>query len=237
MAVSSRIAVLVRRLRRKETAAVADVRQAHRRAVDSGEWTQPIRTMTFTALGCETTGPDPARDAIRSVGAVKIRSNRIALGGRFYQVFRPGESLSPKEIALTRGLDRDGLSRATPLPGLERLLAFIGDSILVGHGAELDVQFLNAALAARAGGALQAAAIDTRLLHRWSRRSGSLPDPLPGEARLEDLVVELRLPRYLAHHAFYDALTTALAFLKLLGQFETSGAVQFRALYREAGVY
>jgi len=237
---SSRFTDLVRRLRHteKERPAVAEVREAHRKAVDSGAWTQPIRTMTFTALACGTNEPEPGRGEIRSIGAVKIRDNRIALGERFYALLCPAESASPSEIAIARGLTRDGESRAMTLPeALERLLAFVGDTVVVGHGAELHVQSLNAALAAQGAGALEAAAVDTRLLHQWSRRSRSLPDLAPGDVRLEDLAVELALPRYLARHAFYDALTTGLAFLKLLGEFEASGAVQFQALYRVAGTY
>lgn len=238
MAGGSRIAELVRRVRRKERPAVAEVRERHRRALDSGEWTQPIRTITFTALDCETTGPDPARDRIRSVGAVRIRESRIALGERFYQAFGDVQSASSAEITVTRGLDRDGASRATPLPeALERLVAFVGESVVVCHGAETCVQFLNAALAEAAGGVLEAPAVDTRPLYHWFRRARSLPGAPSPDVSLEDMAAEMRLPRYLAHHAFYDALTTGLAFLKMLAQLESSGALQFRALYREAGVY
>jgi hypothetical protein len=78
--------------------------------------------------------------------------------------------------------------------------------------------------------------VDTRLLHRWWRgRAGRGGEP--ADASLEEIVKELGLPRYPAHHAFYDALTTGLVFLKLVGEYEAAGAVQFRALYREAGVY
>jgi DNA polymerase-3 subunit epsilon len=231
------MAALVRRFRRKERTAAGEIRERHRKALDSGEWTQPIRTMTFTALGCETTGPDPTRDRIRALGAVRIRDGRIALGERFYHAFGPAQGLSQADVALARGLDRGGVSHATPLAeAVERLVAFIGGSVVVGHGAELHVQFLNGALAARAAGALEAAALDTRHLYRWARRARSLPET-PGEPSLEDMAAEMRLPRYAAHHAYYDALTTGLAFLKLLAEFERSGAVQFRALYREAGAY
>lgn len=234
----SRIAGLVRRVRRKELPAVAEVRERHRKALDTGAWTQPIRTMTFTALDVETTGPDPARDAIASIGAVRIRGSRIALGERFYRSFVDAGSASSAEITLTRGLDRNGESHATPLPdAVERLLAFVGDSVVVAHGAEASVGFVNAALASGPGGALEAPALDTRSFYRWSRRVRSLPDPSPADVSLEDMAAEMRLPRYLAHHAFYDALTTGLAFLKLLAELEGSGALQFRALYREAGVY
>jgi DNA polymerase-3 subunit epsilon len=226
---------LFRLLRRKATGAATEVRYAHRKTLGSEEWTQPIRTMTFTVLDCEMTGLDPARDEILSIGAVRIRNNRVELTDRFYQVFKPSEAVSPKEIILIHGLGPDEVSRGVPLTdALDRLLAFVGDTVVVGHFVEIDLRFLNAALASTARRSLRNPALDTQLLYRWScRQKGETP----AEPRLEHVVRELGLPRYPPHHAFYDALTTGLVFLKLLREFEDSGAVQFRALYREAGVY
>ncbi len=229
---------LLRLLRRKAKGAAAGVRYAHRKAVEAGEWAQPIRTMTFTALDCQTTGPNPARDELLSIGGVKIRDNRIVLSERFYQEFKSSEAVSPKEIILIHGLGSDEVACGVPLAeALDRLIAFVGDSVVVGHHTEIDLRFLNVALAARGERVIENPALDTRLLYRWSRRSASPPGQGPGDARLEDIVTEMGLPRYPAHHAFYDALSNGLVFLKLLGDFEASGAVQFRALYREGGVY
>ncbi|HVP69176.1 MAG TPA: 3'-5' exonuclease [Anaeromyxobacteraceae bacterium] len=229
---------ILRFLRRKATGAAAEVRYAHRKTIGPGEWAQPIRTLAYTVVDCEMTGLDLARDEILSIGAVKIRNNRIAMSDRFYQVFKPSEAVSPKEVILIHGLGPDEVSRGMPLvDALDRLLAFIGDSVVVGHCTSIDLGFLNAALAAHGRGALKNPALDTRLLYRWWRRVGSPAVDDGAGAQLDEVAKEMGLPRYPAHHAFYDALTTGLVFLKLLGEFETSGAVQFRALYREAGVY
>ncbi len=229
---------LLRLWRRKAKGARAGGRYAYRKAFEAGEWTEPIKTMTFTALDCQTTGPDPARDEILSVGAVRIRDNRIVLGERFYQAFKPSEAVSPREVILVHGLGHDEVSRSLPLAeALDQLMTFVGDSVVVGHHTDIDLRFLNVALAARAGSVIENPALDTRLLYRWSRRVASPPGQASGDARLEDIVTEMGLPRYPAHHAFYDALSAGLVFLKLLGDFEASGAVQFRALYREGGVY
>ncbi len=226
---------LFRLLRRKATGAATEVRYAHRKTLGSEEWTQPIRTMTFTVLDCEMTGLDPARDEILSIGAVKIRNSRVEMTERFYQVFKPSEAVSPKEIILIHGLGPDEVSRGMPLTdALDRLLAFVGDTVVVGHFVEIDLRFLNAALTAHGRRSLRNPALDTQLLYRWScRQKGTTP----AEPKLENIVLELGLPRYPPHQAFYDALTTGLVFLKLLREFEDSGAVQFRALYKEAGVY
>ncbi len=226
---------LFRLLRRKANGAATEVRYAHRKTLGSEEWTQPIRTMTFTVLDCEMTGLDPARDEILSIGAVKIRNHRIEMTERFYQVFKPTEAVSPKEIILIHGLGPDEVSRGMPLTdALDRLLAFVGDTVVVGHFVEIDLQFLNAALGAHGRRSLKNPALDTQLLYRWACAQKRAPEVEP---KLDAVVSALGLPRYPPHHAFYDALTTGLVFLKLLREFEATGAVQFRALYKEAGVY
>jgi DNA polymerase-3 subunit epsilon len=234
-----RIPALLRLLRRKVGGAAAEYRYARRRTLGAQDWSEPIRTMTFTAIDCEMTGLDPGRDEILSIGAVRIRGGRVTLAERYYQVFKPIEAVSPKEVILIHGLGPDEVSRGVPLAeAIDRLLAFVGESVVIGHFVAHDLRFLNAALAARGQRPLANPALDTRLLYGWTRRRGS-----PGAGQgfestsLEALAGELDLPRYPAHHAFYDALTTGLAFLKLLSAFEASGAVQFRTLYREAGVY
>jgi DNA polymerase-3 subunit epsilon len=238
MSGNSGIASLLRFVRRKATGAAAEVRYARRKTIGAEEWTQPIRTMTFTVLDCEMTGLDPVRDEILSIGAVRIRNGRIVMAERFYQVFKPTEAVSTKEVILIHGLGPDEVSRGVPLgDALERLLAVLGDSVLIGHFTSVDLSFLNAALASRKERSLKNPALDTRLLYGWWRRRTSAPGQAPADSSLEDIVIEMGLPRYPAHHAFYDALTTGMVFLKLLGDFEASGAVQFRALYREAGVY
>jgi DNA polymerase-3 subunit epsilon len=224
-------------LRRKARVTARDVRYAHRQAMGPPEGSEPIRTMTYTVLDCEMTGLDPARDEILSIGAIRIRNHRIHMAERFYQVFKPNEAVSPKEIILIHGLGPEEVGRGLPLAAaLDQLLAFIGDSVVVGHCVDIDVGFLDAALAAHGRKVLKNPTLDTRLLHRWWRRAAAAGGE-PAEASLEEIAKELGLPRYPAHHAFYDALTTGLVFLKLVGELEASGAVQFRALYKAAGVY
>lgn len=236
----SAIARVLRLLRLKARGPAEDVRAAHQQLLGSVEWRQPFRAMTFTAIDCEMTGLDPLRDEILSIGALRIRNNRVLLNERFYQVFKPREAISPNEVILIHGLAPDEVSRASPLAGgLDALRTFLGDSVLVGFHTEFDLQFLNAALTRHAGTALQNPVLDVRLLYRWWQRSlwKLAKGSGAGDGKLEEIAAELGLPRYPAHNAYYDALTTGLLFLKLLQKFEHSGSVQFRALYRETGVY
>src|SRR5512134_2876857 len=173
-ATSMGIGALFRMLRRRARGTATDVRYAHRQAMGPPEGSQPIRTVTFTVLDCEMTGLDPARDEILSIGAVRIRNGRIVMNERFYQVFKPTEAVSTKEVILIHRLGPDEVSRGMPLDdALDRLLAFIGDSVVIGHFTAVDLAFLNAALASRKERSIKNAALDTRLLHGWWRRRTS----------------------------------------------------------------
>jgi DNA polymerase-3 subunit epsilon len=215
------------------------VQDAHLALLDSLEWQEPLRGMTYTALDCEMTGLDPKRDEILSVGAVRIRDGRAVLKERFYQVFKPDAAVSPKEIVLIHGLGDEEVGRASSLgEALEPLLEFLGETVLVGHFVRIDLDFLNAGLQRHGRPALQNAALDTRLLYRWLMRHRGQPDlEQPGVERLEAIVESLGLPRFPAHQAYYDALSAGLVFLKLQEEFERAGRVQFQSLFREAGVY
>jgi len=234
----SRFANLLRFLKGKPKGPLEDVRANHQRMLGSVEWRQPFRSMTFTAIDCEMTGLDPARDEILSIGAVRIRNHRVLMNEGFYQVFAPTEAVSPKDVILIHGLATDEVNRGSSLStALGPLLEFLGDSVLVGFYTGLDLEFLNTALQEHAGTTLRNPAIDVLRLYDWWRRSMWQFAGGPGAGKLDEIAAQMGLPRYPAHNAFYDALTTALLFLKLLKAFEASGAVQFRALYREVGVY
>jgi DNA polymerase-3 subunit epsilon len=174
---------------------------------------QPIRATAFTALACDTTGPDPAADALLAVGAVRIRGDRVVLPERVHEDLRGGDG------ARERGLDA--------------LVALVGDGVVVGYRAAVDLAFLNAALAARGRPPLANPALELRLLERWWRERAALP---AGGATLGALAADLGVPRLAARHALDEAVTAALAFLRLVGEVEAAGAVQLHALHREAGV-
>jgi DNA polymerase-3 subunit epsilon len=239
MADKGRFAGGWRRLRWRLGGGASSVRGTHLDLLDSLEWSRPFRSFEYTALDCEMTGLDPARDEILSIGAVRVRESRLLMHERFYHVFKPEEAVSPREVILIHGLGPTELSRGKPLAQmLEELLRFLGDSVVLGHFAEIDLEFLNRSLVRHTGRRLQNPVLDTRRLYAWWRQAKArTPAEVPEDERLEAIVTTLKLPRFPAHHAFYDAASAGLLFLKLLDDFEASGALTFSALFRECGVY
>ena len=96
----------------------------------------------FIAVDLETTGLDPARDAIIEVAAIKFRNGQIL--DEWSSLVNPYRSI-PSFITKLTGIDQSMVDEANDLftlrPEIEEKLA---DGILVGHNVGFDLGFLNA---------------------------------------------------------------------------------------------
>ena len=157
-------------------------------------------TLEYTAIDFETTGLDPAFQAIVEVGAVKIREGREIAS--FQTLVNPGIPIPPG-VTEIHGIT-DAMVENAPAVGsvLPDLLSFLRGTIVVAHNAPFDVGFLEAAIAAerRKGkqAALLEAVVDTRVLAK------SL---VKGEAgySLQHLASKFQIPVIQAHRALDDA--------------------------------
>lgn len=97
----------------------------------------------YAALDLETTGLDPARDRVIEVGAVAFTPERVT--STLEELVDPGRAVPDPVLRLT-GINPDELrGAAAPELALRRLADFLQGRQPVGHGARLDVQFLEAA--------------------------------------------------------------------------------------------
>src|SRR2546426_3012301 len=97
----------------------------------------------YAALDLETTGLDPARDRVIEIGAVAFTSDQVT--STLEQLVDPGRPVPDTVLRLT-GINQDELRGATnPDAALHLLADFLRGRQPVGHGARLDVEFLEAA--------------------------------------------------------------------------------------------
>ena len=95
----------------------------------------------FTAFDTETTGLKPINSTIIEIGAVKF--DRSGIIGSWAELFNPGHSL-PEEITSITHITDEMLSDKPPLKQrIKDFLSFLGDSIIVAHNAQFDIDFLN----------------------------------------------------------------------------------------------
>lgn len=176
----------------------------------------PLGEVPMVALDVETTGLDPRRDEIVSVGVVPMDLERIRSSASRHWVVRPRRVLDAESVTL-HGITHSQVAAAPDLGEvLGELLDALAGRIVVVHCRAIERGFLAAALRERIGEALAFAAIDTMELearvHRQRKRGwwARLFDRSPQlSIRLADARARYGLPRYRPHHALSDALATA----------------------------
>lgn len=170
------------------------------------------RCVDYVAVDLETTGLEPRRDQILSVGWVLIRGKRIDLGTARHRLLRC-EGEIPADSAVIHQITDDeaatGLRLGQVLP---ELLSLLAGRVLIAHHAEIEIGFLDAACRDLYDEGLLVRCIDTEVLARRTFDRRNIPYK-PSALRLHALCARYNLPRYRAHNAFYDALSAAELFL------------------------
>lgn len=168
------------------------------------------RDASFAVIDVETTGLDPSRDEVLSVGVVPIDGGRIAVGGSFYRTVRPRVAPDAATVVI-HGIRPVDAADAEPADVVAReLTAVLSDRILVAHVADIEKAFLGRWLAPT--GFRLPRFVDTDVLARLviARSGGPLVDAHVG---LGAVCAHFGLPEHRRHHALGDALTTAQLFL------------------------
>ncbi|HEV3406741.1 MAG TPA: 3'-5' exonuclease, partial [Candidatus Dormibacteraeota bacterium] len=99
--------------------------------------------MEYAALDLETTGLDPARDRVIEVGAVAFTPGQVT--STLEQLVDPGRPVPDTVLRLTGIKEEELRGAASPEAALRRLADFLRGRQPVGHGARLDVEFLETA--------------------------------------------------------------------------------------------
>ncbi|MFV8824602.1 3'-5' exonuclease [Thauera sp. WH-2] len=177
----------------------------------------PLAEVPMVAIDVETTGLDPARDEIVSIGLLPMTLKCIASSASRYWVVRPRIDLNPESVVI-HAITHAQIEAAPDLGAvIDELLAALAGRVVVVHCRDIERSFLDRALKARIGEGVEFPVIDTMDLeariHRaarpgfFARLFGRKPAPV--SIRLADSRTRYHLPRYRAHHALTDALATA----------------------------
>lgn len=199
--------------RRAETARTPALKRFYDTALPAAD--TAIADVPLLALDIETTGLDPQRDAIVSIGLVPFSTRRIHLARRRYWIIHPECALNSRSVTLHHITHAD-IERAPHFSAiLPELLDAMTGYLPVVHYRTIERSFLDRAVTDCLGEAFAFPTIDTMeiearryrtsLWSRWRSRLGGSRASL----RLHDSRVRYHLPHYQAHHALVDALATA----------------------------
>jgi len=175
----------------------------------------PWDEVRFVALDSETTGLDPRRDRLITIGAVAVVGGDILLDDAFEIMMPVRYNTSSVTVhGITRDEARDGL----PEPeALEALLGYLGTGVIVGHHILHDITALNLACDRHFGIELRNRFLDTMDLTLHLERDGVLPENTRIEGfSLDHLCQRFGVVPHDRHTAAGDAFITAQVFQRLL---------------------
>lgn len=175
----------------------------------------PIDAVRFVVLDLETTGLDPARDAIVTIGAVAVTGGEIVLGDAFAALLKVEKNTPAVTVhGVTRDQARRGLDEAS---AMARLLDYLADAVIVGHHIGHDITAVNAACTRAWGVTLLNRHLDTMDLTLHLEQAGAFAGHPPiRRFTLDALCERFGVVPHDRHTAAGDAFITAHVFLRLL---------------------
>ena len=179
----------------------------------------PLADLGLLAVDIETTGLDPRRDRVLSIGWLPVDGGRVVLGGAGRVVVHDVEGVG--QSATVHGLTDDELAGGVPIEdAVARLLAALTGRVLLAHFARIETEFLAAVCEKAWGAALPCVAVDTFELERRAVAGGWGSEPVSGSLRLWTARERRGLPVYRAHEALTDALACAELYLAQRAELE-----------------
>lgn len=174
----------------------------------------PADELRFVVLDTETTGLDPRRDRIITIGAVAVSDGEILLADSFEVMLRLAYNSSSVTVhGITREEARDGLDEPE---ALAEFLPYLRDSVIVGHHIMHDIETLNAAAERHFGMQLRNRHLDTMDLTLHLQAAGAFEGTEIDGFSLDFLCDLFGVVPHDRHTAGGDAFITALVFLRLL---------------------
>lgn len=175
----------------------------------------PAGQVRFVALDTETTGLDPRRDRIITIGAVAVCDSEILLEDSFEAMLRLAYNNSSVTV---HGITRDEAMEGMEEPeALADFLDYLRDGVIVGHHIGHDIEALNCACERHFNLLLRNRSLDTMDLTLRLNDAGAFPDrPMAQGFSLDALCEMFGVAPHDRHTAGGDAFLTARIFQRLL---------------------
>ncbi|MFV8372058.1 PolC-type DNA polymerase III [Flavobacterium sp. LB2P74] len=166
------------------------------------------KSSRFVVLSTETSGLNPVKDVILSIGSFAVIDDSIVIGDSFEAVLLQYKFLHDNGLS-NDFLVESKMKKLGEFEAIKLLIDFIGNSVLVGHHIDFDVEMINAALEKLDCGRLKNEALDVDIMHR------KLHDINDKQFSLDELCTVYNIPKSDRNSSAEDAYKTALLFLKL----------------------
>ncbi|MBK5292026.1 MAG: 3'-5' exonuclease [Acidobacteriia bacterium] len=191
----------------------------------------PAAQVRFVVLDTETTGLDPRRDRIITIGALAVRDGEILLEDAFEVMLTIAYNNSSVTV---HGITRDEAAGGMEEPeALALFLDYLRDGVIVGHHIGHDIQALNCACERHFNLTLRNRWLDTMDLTLRLHDDGAFADrPMANGFSLDALCEMFGVAAHDRHTAGGDAFLTAHIFLRLLRAAKAAGHDTLASLCR-----
>ncbi|TDD74902.1 3'-5' exonuclease [Flavobacterium caseinilyticum] len=166
------------------------------------------KSTRFVVISTETSGLNPAKDVILSIGSFAVIDNSIIIADNFEAVILQYKFFHDNGLS-TEFLVETKMQKLGEPDAVKAFIEYIGNSVLVGHHIDFDVDMINEALEKLDCGRLKNEALDVDVMHR------KLTDANDKQFSLDELCKIYNIPKSDRNSASEDAYKTALLFLKL----------------------
>lgn len=182
----------------------------------------PLDGARYLSLDTESTGLDPSRDSVVSIGAVPVAGGEVAVDGGFEILVNPRRKI-PENVVAIHGIGDDMVAGAPDFTGIvDRLLATIDGSVILGHHIGFDFALLRRETLAAGRQWKDLPALDTLLL-------AAIVWPRERDLSLDALARRFNVADQGRHTARGDAIMTAEVFLRLLPLLRDQGILTLGA--------
>jgi DNA polymerase-3 subunit epsilon len=178
----------------------------------------------FVVLDTETTGLDPKKDKILSIGAVSIRNNCMEVSESF-ECFLMQERFNTETVKIHGILKEGKNSKISELDALKAFLEYINDDVLIAHHAAFDEAIINSSLKNNHLPKLKNKTIDTDILYK------KLKDSEGKHFSLDKLCEEFNIKMHDRHTAQGDAYITAQLFVKIISRIKIENNLNYNTLF------
>nr|WP_297914106.1 3'-5' exonuclease [uncultured Allomuricauda sp.] len=182
-----------------------------------------ISYATFVVIDTETTGFDLKNDRILSIGALRLRNGEIKAKEAF-EVFLKQSTFDARTVEIHGILKKGPRNRISEIAGMEKLLVFLKNSVIVAHHVGFDVGMVNQALRRNGLPKLMNPKLDTAIL--FNKSLPRTKRKTNGHYSLDALCEAFEIPKTDRHTALGDAYITAIAFLQILEKLKPASLEQ-----------
>ncbi|AVZ39654.1 MULTISPECIES: exonuclease domain-containing protein [unclassified Dietzia] len=198
----------------------------------------PLADLRLLAVDVETTGLDPRRHRVLSVGLVPVDGDRIDLGGARSMILRDDHADEVEGVgqsATLHGITDDAVANGVGVDVvLDQVFSALTGRVLVAHYSHIETEFLDSLCSSAHDVRPPLVSVDTLDLHRrvlgGGVDMGFAPQSSPDELRLWNARQRYGLPRYRAHDALIDALACAELYLAQTAELRDRGVTTLRDL-------